>query len=352
MTPFRPVSALPFRPVPRRSRRARSALRAPRRPAREAHDRAHQLRAPLSGTLPTRLQWHPDGKRLSFLRRAGETEQPVRARGLEGHRSRSCSTAPRSRRPGDKPLPLATARAGCPTAARCSSRRWATSSRSTCASGSVRALVQSPETRGVRGGVARRPLRRLRAQERPLPGRGRERQGQTRLTQSGSDTLLNGKLDWVYEEELASRTGQAFVWSPDSASDRLPAARPGARAHLPDRRLPARAQRGRVAALSEGRRPQRGRAPRRRGASTRTAARARSGSSRSTPDDVYVLPQLGFTPDSRGVAFQHLNRAQSELELRLLPVPASPREPLGTPRTILHRELEGLGQHLRRRRTS
>ena len=54
-----------------------------------------------------------------------------------------------------------------------------------------------------------------------------------------------------------------------------------------------------------------------------------------TPDDVYVLPQLGWTPDSRQVAFQHLNRAQNELELRLLPVPSSPREPFGTPRTVL-----------------
>jgi len=40
--------------------------------------------------------------------------------------------------------------------------------------------------------------------------------GRTRLTQGGSDNLLNGKLDWVYEEELASRSGQAFLWSPDS----------------------------------------------------------------------------------------------------------------------------------------
>jgi dipeptidyl-peptidase-4 len=35
------------------------------------------------------------------------------------------------------------------------------------------------------------------------------------------------------------------------------------------------------------------------------------------------------------VAFQHLNRAQNELELRLLPVPSSPAAPLGTPRTVL-----------------
>ena len=38
---------------------------------------------------------------------------------------------------------------------------------------------------------------------------------ETRLTQGGSETLLNGKLDWVYEEDLASRSGQAFAWSPD-----------------------------------------------------------------------------------------------------------------------------------------
>jgi dipeptidyl-peptidase-4 len=42
---------------------------------------------------------------------------------------------------------------------------------------------------------------------------GRERQ----LTTDGSDVLLNGKLDWVYQEELFGRgTYRAFWWSPDS----------------------------------------------------------------------------------------------------------------------------------------
>lgn len=37
-----------------------------------------------------------------------------------------------------------------------------------------------------------------------------------RLTEDGSETILNGKMDWVYEEELANRsTGRAFEWSPD-----------------------------------------------------------------------------------------------------------------------------------------
>jgi dipeptidyl-peptidase-4 len=38
----------------------------------------------------------------------------------------------------------------------------------------------------------------------------------TRLTTSGSDTLLNGELDWVYPEELD--LGTAHWWSPDSRS--------------------------------------------------------------------------------------------------------------------------------------
>jgi dipeptidyl-peptidase-4 len=38
----------------------------------------------------------------------------------------------------------------------------------------------------------------------------------TQLTRNGSDTLINGTFDWVYEEELFLRNG--FRWSPDSQS--------------------------------------------------------------------------------------------------------------------------------------
>lgn len=37
---------------------------------------------------------------------------------------------------------------------------------------------------------------------------------ETRLTSSGTDTLLNGELDWVYPEEIG--LGTAYWWSPDS----------------------------------------------------------------------------------------------------------------------------------------
>ena len=36
------------------------------------------------------------------------------------------------------------------------------------------------------------------------------------LTRDGSDTVYNGRLDWIYEEELANRsTARAYEWSPD-----------------------------------------------------------------------------------------------------------------------------------------
>ncbi len=40
--------------------------------------------------------------------------------------------------------------------------------------------------------------------------------GVRQLTHDGSDTVYNGRLDWVYEEELANRsTARAYEWSPD-----------------------------------------------------------------------------------------------------------------------------------------
>jgi dipeptidyl-peptidase-4 len=41
----------------------------------------------------------------------------------------------------------------------------------------------------------------------------------TRLTEDGSSTILNGKLDWVYQEEVYGRGRfRGFWWSPDSSS--------------------------------------------------------------------------------------------------------------------------------------
>ena len=45
------------------------------------------------------------------------------------------------------------------------------------------------------------------------PGTGQER----RLTTDGGPKILNGRLDWVYQEELYGRGNfEAYWWSPDS----------------------------------------------------------------------------------------------------------------------------------------
>ena len=287
----------------------------------------------LSGVLPTRFQWHPDGKRLTFLRRAGETSSLFALDLAKGAETLLLDGA-KLLLPGEKPgpLPLATA-------------SWLPDGQTLLVpaqgdvftvdlrTGATRALVQTKEKEEyAEASPDGRRVAFVRGSDLFVVdvATGRE----TRLTEGGSETLLNGKLDWVYEEELASRTGQAFVWSPDSKAiaylqldqtrvpsfpivDFLPVRNELEWQRYPKAGAPNAIVRVGVVGLEMD--------------GTPGPPRLLS----FDPDDVYVLPQLAWTPDSRHVAFQHLNRAQSELDLRLLPVPVSPREPLGTPRTVL-----------------
>jgi dipeptidyl-peptidase 4 len=286
----------------------------------------------LSGTLPTRLEWHPDGRRLTFLRRAGETHRLLATDAATGVTDTLLDGA-RVRLPGsDAPLSLASA-------------TWLPDGRSLLvpaggdlhvvdpATGAVRPLVRTPEAEEhAEASPDGRRVAFVRKNDLFVVdvATGNE----TRLTRDGSDTVLNGKLDWVYEEELASRSGQAFVWSPDSRSvaflqldqsrvptfpivDFVPVRNEVEWQRYPKAGAPNSVVRLGVVTLSPDGAP--------------GPARLVS----FEPDDCYVLPQLGWTPDSRHVAFQHMNRAQDALDLRLLPVPASPSEPLGTARTVL-----------------
>jgi dipeptidyl-peptidase-4 len=287
----------------------------------------------LSGTLPSHLQWHPDGKRLTFLRRAGEVTSLHAVDATKGTTSLLLDGA-KLMTPGEKPEPLPLAAAswlpdGTTLLVPAAGDVFTVDVRT----GAVRALVRTPETEefaeaspdGTRVAFVRKSDLWI-----VDVATGHE----TRLTGGGSDTLLNGKLDWVYEEELASRSGQAFLWSPDSKAiaylqldqsrvptfpivDFVPVRNEVLWQRYPKAGAPNAIVRLGVIGLEKDGTP----GPERL--------------SSFTPDDVYVLPQLAWTPDSRNVAFQHLNRAQNELDLRLLPVPSSPREPLGAPRTVL-----------------
>jgi len=153
---------------------------------------------------------------------------------------------------------------------------------------------------------------------------------ETRLTQSGSETVLNGRLDWVYEEELGARTGRAFAWAPDSRKiaylqldqarvptfpivDFLPLQNLVSAQRYPKPGDPNAIVRVGVVGIEGG--PER--------------------LVSFTPDDLYVVPDLAWSPDSSTLAFQQLNREQNELQLRVLTVPDATNGLLGGPRTVL-----------------
>jgi dipeptidyl-peptidase-4 len=304
----------------------------------------------LAGAVPTRLAWHPDGRRLTWLRRTGDTAALEALDVKTGKTSvlldgakllMPAATAPpastatgAASSPAEKPGPLPLAGA-----------EWLPDGQTLLVpaagdiftvdvrTGAVRVLVRTPEAEEfAEASPDGTKVAFVRGSDLWVVDVASGRQ--TQLTRSGSETLLNGRLDWVYEEELASRTGQAFVWSPDSRQiaylqldqsrvptfpivDFLPVRNEVRWQRYPEAGAPNAVPRLGVVGLGPDGTP---------------------GPERLvsfTPDDVYVLPQLAFTPDSRHVAFQHMNRAQNELELRLLPVPEAKDAPLGTARTVI-----------------
>jgi dipeptidyl-peptidase-4 len=287
----------------------------------------------LSGSLPTRLAWHPDGRRLTWLVRSGEASSLYAMDAARGERVRLLDGA-KLLLPGEKPRPLPLAAA-----------RWLPEGRTLLvpaagdiytvdvAGAAVKPLVQTADTEEfAEASPDGRRVAFVRGSDLYLVDLATRRE--TRLTRGGSDTLLNGRLDWVYEEELASRSGQAFVWSPDSRAiaylqldqarvpsfpivDFLPVRNEVRWQRYPKAGMPNAVVRLGVVGIDRDGVP----------GPERLAS--------LQPDDQYLLPQLDFTPDSRNVAFQQLNRAQNQLELRLLPVPSAPGEPLGTPRSVL-----------------
>jgi len=289
---------------------------------------------PLAGSLPTGLAWHPDSKRLTYLRhRSTEAPADLVATDASSGRETLLLSGEGVKNPTTgKPLPLGD-------------YRWSPD-------GDLLLVAAEGDLFLVQGktGAARVLTRTPEAEEFPqLSPDGRrvafvrkndlyvvdvQSGRETRLTKSGSDTVLNGRLDWVYEEELAGRSGKAFWWSPESDAvaylqldqarvptfpivDFLPVHNEVRTQRYPKAGDPNSVVRVGVVGLGKDGTP----GPERL--------------SSFDPNDVYVVPELAFTPDGRGLAFPWMNRAQNELQLRLLGVPASPSAPLSAARTIL-----------------
>lgn len=286
---------------------------------------------PLSGHLPKSLAWHPDGKRLSFIRTSGaagdlfvlDLGKGEQTRLLEGAKVVAPGTT--------RPLSLSAA-AWFPDGRRLLLPAGGDLYTVDVETGLVNELVTSnaeEEFASLSPDGSRVAF--VRGSDLYVVDVRSRRE--TRLSQGGSETLLNGRLDWVYEEELASRSGRAFLWSPDSrrigylqldqaSVDRFPIVdflkNPN---EVFWQRYPTPGGANPVVRV---------------GIAT-LAKDGTAGPERllSVPADAYVLPQLAWTPDSRGLAFQQLNRAQNELLLRLLPAPESAQAPLGEPLTVL-----------------
>jgi dipeptidyl-peptidase-4 len=145
---------------------------------------------------------------------------------------------------------------------------------------------------------------------------------ETRLTRDGGDLVYNGKLDWVYEEELANRDARGYEWSPDGRSIayvRLDDA-PVAPAPLVDylsvppkvawQRYPKAGAKNPIASFHvvdlDGKQ--------------RIAAREEN--------DSYVVPGFSWTPDSAAVCYRTLNRAQNRQEVWLLTLEGGSRRTL------------------------
>jgi dipeptidyl-peptidase-4 len=136
-----------------------------------------------------------------------------------------------------------------------------------------------------------------------------------RLTTTGSGHLLNGKLDWVYEEELANRrSGRSFEWAPDGKSIaylRLDENRVPEYPIVDD--LPTDAK------LTRQRYPKAGDPNPAPSVHVVDLDGSETASYQPDPDDVLIAPEFSWTPDATSVVFGQLDRVQTVLAFSLLP---------------------------------
>ena len=174
---------------------------------------------PLGGRLPSEFTWLPGGASFSYLERAGQGREARTTLWLE-----EAATGTRTALLTDEQLKPASTDAGRP---RLAGAQWSP--------GGDALLLQGDGDLFLfeRAGAKVRRLTSSTAEEEVATfspdgahiafvrdndvytlelAAGKE----TRVTSDGSPDRFNGRLDWVYQEEIAGRDGRAYRWSPDS----------------------------------------------------------------------------------------------------------------------------------------
>jgi dipeptidyl-peptidase-4 len=275
---------------------------------------------PLDGSLPREVHWLPDGMRFSFLAAAGEDGHGHSTLWIE-----DAASAARTEVFAEADL-VPAGRGGGVAAPKLAGYRWSPGGDALLLEGGGDLFLVDVATKAVR------QLTKTSAKEEVAEfspdgkwvsfvrnndlfalelATGRE----IRLSHDGDANHLNGKLDWVYEEEIAGRKPVGYAWSPDSClvafitldETRVPryplvdalVAHPvpvEQQYPLPGDPLP----RVGLAIVSVGRDPS-GRPVRRHEEFGR--------------GDATYLPRFGWTPDSSAVWYELLDRAQTRLAL-------------------------------------
>jgi dipeptidyl-peptidase 4 len=132
------------------------------------------------------------------------------------------------------------------------------------------------------------------------------------LTNDGSDKILNGKLDWVYSEELGRDETRAYEWSPDGKKVfyfRLDESKVQQYPIIDYSTIPV--------STNWQQYPKAGSPNPIPSIHIIDVDTQKTWTSKLSSDVEYIGPRFSWTPDSKSVSYLTLNRAQTELNVHL-----------------------------------